>query len=63
MPNSSSIPAGKRYFPLNTDQREAAQAWLEFGERTPAKPRAASSVVLLKDSPSGVQTFLTYRPG
>lgn len=63
MPNSSSSPAGKRYFPLNVDQQEAAQAWLEFGERTPTKPRQASSVVLLKDSPSGIQTFLTYRPG
>ena len=63
MPNSSSTPAGRRHFPLNADQREAAQAWLEFGERTPTKPRQASSVVLLKDSPSGVQTFLTYRPG
>lgn len=63
MQNSSSSPAGKRRFPLNTDQREAAQAWLDFGERTPSKPRQASSVVLLKDSSSGLQTFLTYRPG
>lgn len=68
MPNSSSTPAGfrpagKRLFPLNADQREAAQAWVDFGERTPSKPRQASSVVLLKDSPSGLQTFLTYRPG
>ena len=23
----------------------------------------ASSVVLLKDSPTGLQTFMTYRPG
>ena len=68
MPNSSSNPAGvrpggKRCFPLNEDQREAAQVWVDFGERTPSKPRQASSVVLLKDSPSGLQTFLTYRPG
>lgn len=68
MPNSSSTPAGgrptgTRFFPLNTDQREAAQTWVEFGDRTPSKPRQASSVVLLKDSPSGLQTFLTYRPG
>ncbi|MDO5754273.1 NUDIX hydrolase [Arthrobacter sp.] len=52
-----------RRFPLNADQREAAQAWADFGERTPSKPRHASSVVLLKDSPSGLQTFMTYRPG
>ncbi len=52
-----------RRFPLCADHREAAQAWVEFGARTPTKPRQASSVVLLKDSPSGLQTFLTYRPG
>lgn len=68
MPSSSNTPpagrpAGKRNFPLNADQLEAAQAWVEFGERTPSKPRFASSVVLLKDSPTGVQTFLSYRPG
>jgi 8-oxo-dGTP pyrophosphatase MutT (NUDIX family) len=68
LPNSSNNPvgdrpAGKRIFPLNVDQREAAQAWVDFGERTPGKPRFASSVVLLKDSPTGLQTFLTYRPG
>lgn len=68
MPNSSSNPAafrpgGTRCFPLNDDQREAAQAWVEFGARTPSKPRQASSVVLLKDSPAGLKTFLTYRPG
>ncbi|MCQ9165708.1 MULTISPECIES: NUDIX hydrolase [unclassified Arthrobacter] len=68
MPNFSNAPAGprpagKRIFPLNADQREAAQAWVDFGERTPSKPRSASSVVLLKDSPGGLQTFMTYRPG
>ncbi len=68
MPNFSSAPAGprpagKRIFPLNADQREAAQAWVDFGQRTPSKPRSASSVVLLKDSPGGLQTFMTYRPG
>ncbi|ALO65391.1 NUDIX hydrolase [Arthrobacter alpinus] len=68
MPNSSNNPAGfrpagKRLFPLTEGQREAAQAWLDFGGRTPGKPRLASSVVLLKDSPAGMKTFLTYRPG
>lgn len=68
MPNSSSTPAGfrpagKRIFPLNPDQREAALAWVEYGEQTPRKPRQASSVVLLKDSPAGLQSFLTYRSG
>lgn len=68
MPNSSNNPAGirpvgKRIFPLSADQSEAAQAWRDFGERTPSKPRFASSVVLLKDSPTGLQAFMTYRPG
>ncbi|MHA7306903.1 NUDIX hydrolase [Arthrobacter sp. TMN-49] len=54
---------GKRCFPLSADQREAAQTWVEFGGRTLSKPRSASSVVLLKDSPTGLRTFLTYRPG
>ncbi|PYI66203.1 NUDIX hydrolase [Arthrobacter livingstonensis] len=53
----------KRIFPLNAGQREAAEAWVEFGARTPSKPRSASSVVLLKDSPTGLRTFMTYRPG
>ena len=56
-------PASLRRFPLSAAHREAAQAWIEFGERTPSKPRYASSVVLLKDSSSGLQTFMTYRPG
>lgn len=68
MPNSSNTPAGnrpagKRYFPLSADQRGAAETWVEFGDRTPSKPRKASSVVLLKDSPAGLKTYLTYRPG
>ncbi len=68
MPNSNSSspgfrPAGKRLFPLNPDQREAALAWVEVGEHIPSRPRQASSVVLLKDSPAGLQTFLTYRSG
>ncbi|MDJ0355182.1 NUDIX hydrolase [Paenarthrobacter sp. PH39-S1] len=36
---------------------------MEFGERTPSKPRSASSVVLLKDGPEGLQTYLGYRKG
>nr|WP_205678322.1 NUDIX hydrolase [Arthrobacter silviterrae] len=48
---------------MDASQAEAAQAWVDFGDRAPSKPRLASSVVLLKDSPTGLQTFLTYRPG
>ncbi len=55
--------AGLRTFPLLPDQLEAAQTWVEFGGRTPTKPRFASSVVLLKDGPTGVQTYMGYRRG
>lgn len=69
MPNTSSFPAvawpggKKRTFALTAEQRDAAQAWVEFGERTPSKPRFASSVVLLKDTSEGLKTFMTYRRG
>jgi 8-oxo-dGTP pyrophosphatase MutT (NUDIX family) len=60
---NSSKPAAKRLFPLLPDQMDAAQAWIDFGARTPSKPRYASSVVLLKDGPAGLQTYLSYRRG
>ena len=41
----------------------AARNWLELGERTPRAARYASSVVLLRDSPTGLETWLGYRPG
>lgn len=69
MLNTSSFPAvawpagKKRNFPLTAEQREAAKAWIEFGARVPSKPRMASSVVLLKDSPDGPKTYMTYRRG
>ena len=45
------------------DQRVAAQSWFERTDRTPRKPRLASSVVLLRDSPRGTETYLSYRRG
>lgn len=36
---------------------------MEHGARTPRAPRYASSVVLLRDSPTGLETWLGYRPG
>ena len=45
------------------DQRVAAQSWFERSDRTPRKPRLASSVVLLRDSPRGTETYLSYRRG
>ncbi|MCZ2401816.1 NUDIX hydrolase [Paenarthrobacter sp. Z7-10] len=60
---SSSRPAAQRLFPLLPDQVAAAQSWVDFGARTPSKPRFASSLVLLKDGPRGLETYLGFRPG
>lgn len=62
MPNSSSAPA-QRLFPLPPELLESARSWVEHGERTPRKPRYASSVVLLRDGAEGPETYLAYRPG
>lgn len=53
----------KRLFPLPQDHLGAAKSWIDHGERTPRKPRLASSVVLVRDSVQGLETYLTYRPG
>lgn len=53
----------RRLFVLPPDLEGAARSWLEHGERTPRAPRYASSVVLLRDSPTGLETWLGYRPG
>ncbi|MDJ0319197.1 NUDIX hydrolase [Pseudarthrobacter sp. PS3-L1] len=53
----------RRLFDLPTELTGAAQSWLDHGERTPRAPRFASSVVLLRDSPAGLETWLGYRPG
>ncbi|MHA7261742.1 NUDIX hydrolase [Arthrobacter sp. TMN-37] len=52
-----------RTFPLHPEELGAARGWVEHGARTPLKARPASSVVLLRDSPSGPQTYLSCRPG
>lgn len=53
----------RRLFALPADLEGAAQGWLEHGERSPRTARLASSVVLLRDSPTGLETWLAYRPG
>ncbi|WP_417219956.1 NUDIX hydrolase [Arthrobacter sp.] len=53
----------RRLFPLPPSQSGAAESWTTYGTRTPRAARKASSVVLLRDSPRGVQTYLGYRPG
>ncbi|MCC3281423.1 NUDIX hydrolase [Arthrobacter caoxuetaonis] len=52
-----------RLFPLPPAQQAAAESWFERGEGTPRKPRAASSVLLLRDSREGAEVFLRYRRG
>ncbi|MFJ3958313.1 NUDIX hydrolase [Arthrobacter sp. NPDC090010] len=53
--------AMKRLFELPVHFENAARSWLEHGERTPAAPRLASSVVLIKDTPDGMSVWLGYR--
>ncbi|MET1020952.1 MAG: NUDIX hydrolase [Arthrobacter sp.] len=53
----------RRLFVLPPELEGAASSWLEHGERTPRAARFASSVVLLRDSPTGLETWLGYRPG
>ncbi|WP_028280440.1 NUDIX hydrolase [Arthrobacter sp. H5] len=52
-----------RLFPVPQDQLGAARSWIDHGERTPLKPRPASSVVLIRDSAAGTETYLSYRRG
>lgn len=51
----------KRRFELWQDEFEAAQSWVEHGERTPTKARYASSLVLLRDSARGPESYLSHR--
>lgn len=53
----------RRLFPLPPVQRDAAENWVSYGSRTPRAARRASSVVLIRDSPHGVETYVGYRPG
>lgn len=53
----------RRLFALPPNQHDAAEAWVAFGTRAPRAVRRASSVVLVRDSAAGVETYLGYRPG
>ncbi|MDP5227591.1 MULTISPECIES: NUDIX hydrolase [Arthrobacter] len=53
--------APTRLFELPVQFENAARSWLEHGERTPAAPRFASSVVLIKDTRDGMSAWLGYR--
>jgi 8-oxo-dGTP pyrophosphatase MutT (NUDIX family) len=53
----------RRLFPLPPSREDAARAWLDesMGPRAARKPRDASAVVLIRDAPSGLQTWLGQR--
>ncbi|WP_423182340.1 NUDIX hydrolase [Arthrobacter sp. NyZ413] len=53
----------RRLFALPPELEGAARNWLKLGEGTPSAARFASSVVLLRDSPAGLETWMGYRPG
>lgn len=62
-PRNPSTGLLRRLFDLPPAQNDAAENWVSFGSRTPRAARRASSVVLIRDTPSGVETYLGYRPG
>ena len=62
-PRNPSTGLLRRLFDLPPAQIDAAENWVSFGSRTPRAARRASSVVLIRDTPSGVETYLGYRPG
>lgn len=59
--NHAQTGVVRRLFPISPRQREAAAQWLAIPDRTPRATRRASSVVLVRDSREGVQTWLGYR--
>ena len=51
-----------RRFALHPEELNAARGWVEYGARTPLRARPASSIVLLRDTAVGTETYLTCRP-
>ncbi|GAB4098235.1 NUDIX hydrolase [Sinomonas halotolerans] len=51
----------KRRFLLPKRLQGAARSWLAEEDRTPRTPRLASSVALVRDCPTGTETWLAYR--
>lgn len=51
----------RRLFPVPSARQDAASTWLQLGARTPRRPREASAVLLVRDSPDGVCTWLGQR--
>ncbi|MBT2515218.1 NUDIX hydrolase [Arthrobacter sp. ISL-30] len=53
----------RRLFVLPPDLEGAARNWLKLGEPTPRAANYASSIILLRDSPAGLETWMGYRAG
>lgn len=62
-PGSAAPSTGvlRRLFPVPRSRMDAARTWLTIGARSPSRARAASGVLLLRDSPQGLCTWLGYR--
>ncbi|MDO5618574.1 NUDIX hydrolase [Kocuria sp.] len=60
MPNSPDRGHQPRRFPLLPEYRKAAEVWqASEGQLTPVTPLDAAGLMLLRDSPDGVETYLT----
>lgn len=60
MPNSPDPSRRPRRFPLLPEYWQAAGVWLDAGgSLQPVSPVDAAAVILLRDSPDGVETYLT----
>lgn len=60
MPNSPDLTRRPRSFPLLPEYWRAAQVWQEAdGGLRPVTPVDAAGIILLRDGPGGVETYLT----
>lgn len=57
------IGVHRRVFELPPSQVSAAENWVSFGSRTPRTAVRAASVCLVRQGPTGVETYLGYRAG
>lgn len=58
-------PSGvqRRIFELPPEHLSAAENWVTYGVRAPRSAVRASSVCLVREATSGVETYLSYRAG
>lgn len=63
MPNSPDLRRRPRSFPLLPEYWQAAEVWQEAGGGLrPVTPVDAASIILIRDSPEGVQIYLCTHP-